>query len=54
MGFDKIAQTQQSQAVMNENLNYLKLFTGIDFQAPYYLNGFLLNPNLFAPGSLRI
>jgi len=35
-------------------LEFLQTFTCIDLQAPYYLNGLVLNPNIFTPRSLRI
>lgn len=40
--------------MLTAHLEFLKMFTSIDLQAPYFLNGLVLNSNTFASRSLRI
>ena len=55
MGFDKLTQSSQSTpAMLTAHLEFLRMFTCVDLQAPYFLNGLVLNSNILAPRSLRI
>ena len=40
---ERVCKKPGSRAAMMDHLRFVRLFTGLDFQAPFFLNGLLLN-----------